>query len=154
MAVVEGENAAAVSFGAGDHGCVCETEREVGVATDEFTHPGEVVVGGLEDEGALQEVGEEGVEDVEAEALLDQVADLSEDARGDEIGATVCEECPRDRLVVGIAPVEQREQGGGVERDYRLSQWPTSQASLSRAESSLSSPRPSERGRGGAAPSR
>ncbi|HET7647315.1 MAG TPA: hypothetical protein VFK17_02030 [Gaiellaceae bacterium] len=109
MAVVEGEDGTAVSFGAGDHGRVGETEREVGVAADEFADAGEVVVGGLEDKGALFEVGEEGVEDVEAETLLDQIADLGEDAGRNEIGATVRDECLRDRRVVGVAPVEQRE---------------------------------------------
>jgi hypothetical protein len=154
VAVVEGEDGAAVAFGAGDHGRVGEAEGEVGVAADEFADAGEVVVAGLEDEGALFEVGEEGVEDVETEALLDQVADLGEDAGGDQVGAAVGKECLGNRFVVGVAPVEQRKEGGGVERDYRLTQWRASQASLSRAESSVSSPSPSERGRGDPAPSR
>ena len=154
VAIVEGEDVAAVSFGAGDDGGVGEAEREVGVAADEFADAGEVVVAGFEDEGAFLQVGEKRVEDIEAEALFDQVADLGQDPSRDEVGAVIGEEGLADRLVVGIAPVEQREEGGGVEGDYRSSQRRVSQASLSRAESSASSPRPSERGLGAAADSR
>ena len=154
VAVVEGEDAAAVSLGAGDHGGIGEAEREVGVAADEFADAGEVAVAGFEDEGAFLEVGEEGIEDVEAEALLDQVADLGEDAGRNEVRAPVGEERLGDYLVVGVAPVEQCEQRRAVECDYRSPQWRASQVSLPRAERSESSPRPSERGRGEDAASR
>jgi hypothetical protein len=63
--IVEGEDAAAVLVGAGDHGCVGEAELEVGVAADGVHGPGDGGnVGGLEDEGALFEICGEGVEDI------------------------------------------------------------------------------------------
>jgi hypothetical protein len=150
VAGVEGEDGTAVAFCAGDHGRVGEPEREVGVAADEFADTAEVWLCVLEREGALFQVGEEGVEDVEAEPLFDEVADLGQDACGYQVGAAVGEQRLLDGLVVGVAPVEQREECRRVERDQRSPQARSSQASLSRAASRSSSPRPSEPGCGGA----
>lgn len=71
-----------MAFGAGDHGCVREAEGEIRVAPDELADSGKVGVAGFENEGSLLGVGEEGIEDVDAEALLDQISDLGEDPCG------------------------------------------------------------------------
>lgn len=148
MTEVEGEGLAAVSLGAGDHARVGEPEGEVRVPDDEFANSTDVLLAALQREAAGFEVREETVERRRSQAGFDQVRDLGEDSRRNEIRPPVLEECCFRPFVVRVAAVEQSENPGGVERDQARPHSFFSQSSESAAESSESSPVPRERNPG------
>ena len=77
MALIEGEDAAAVALGAGDHGRVDQAKREVGVPADQGANARQVLLAAIKRVGAVLKVGEEHVEGRRRRTLLEQVANLA-----------------------------------------------------------------------------
>jgi len=59
VAAVQGEDASLKTLRARDDARVCSAERKIALTLRQFTDPGEVVVAGLEAQGAAFEVGKE-----------------------------------------------------------------------------------------------
>ena len=97
---------------------------------------------------ARLEILQQRVERMTAEASLCEVAELGEDADGDDERPAVALEGAADRQMVTVASVEQRIERRRVERDQRSSQDWRSHASESRAESSPLSATPIDSGSG------
>lgn len=86
MAEVEGEDSATVSLGAGDHRGIHKTERKIGIATHKLANAGQVLFSAIQADRSLFEIRKERVERATVTAALNEMSDLAERGRWQEIG--------------------------------------------------------------------
>jgi hypothetical protein len=64
---------------AGNHGGVGEAETQVGVTGEQLSHPRQSLLTAVKEKSTRLKISDEAVQDLDAQAMFDQVGYLSED---------------------------------------------------------------------------
>ena len=106
VAQVEGKDAAAAAFGAGDNSGIGEPEIEVRVAANEGANTRQVLLAALQGISPGLQITKEQIENAGAEASLNHVRDLREDPRRDEKRTPISSKRLSAAAVIGVAHVK------------------------------------------------
>jgi hypothetical protein len=122
VAEIQREHLAAVALSAGNDGGVSKAQGEINVATDELADAGQILLATVEGIGVRFEIGEEQVQRVKTEPLLDHVRHFGQDAGWHQVRPVIPQQTGSSALMIRVATVEESQETRGVKGDQQRPQ--------------------------------